>query len=185
MSQSLSTRRWIAGAALVCAAAAAPAQPQPLATTEGPDGVLFEITDLAQDGKQLTLKGRIVNKGEKSFSPIGKLDLPGLKPKDPRANPKQHQRHLHRGQEGEQEGFAAVHTTQGACICTENLGFIKPGSSVPVFASFPAPTSGATEVDVMLPSFLPAQKLPISGAGAAGSGNAPADSAAPRQGKPV
>ena len=140
---------------------------EPLATAEGPDGVVFEILELKGDAKAVTLKGRLVNGGEKMFSAISAFNGETIEGSDPRFNPKSISGvYVIDKEAGKQAG--PFFTTAGECLCTTTLGFIKPGSSVPVFAKFPPPPSGTDKLDVVMPSFLPVEDVPIEGGGDAG-----------------
>ena len=148
---------------------ATPAGAAVLATAEGPDGVVLEIIELKQDERAVTLKGRLVNSGQKMFAAVSAFNGDTIKRGDPRFNPNSISGVYVIDKEAGQKA-SPLFTTAGECICTANLGFIKPGSSVPIFAKFPLPPSGTNKLDVVMPSFLPVEDVPVDGAAGAGEG---------------
>ncbi|MEU4097736.1 hypothetical protein [Streptomyces sp. NPDC026673] len=53
--------------------------------------------------------------------------------------------------------YYVLRDTEGKCLCTMGLTLIKPGETRPVFAQFPAPPAGTTEVEFQLPTMPPAK----------------------------
>lgn len=53
--------------------------------------------------------------------------------------------------------YYVLRDTEGKCLCTMGLTLIKPGETRPLFAQFPAPPEGTTEVEFQLPTMPPAK----------------------------
>ena len=133
---------------------------EPLAAVEGPNGVRFEITELSRGECALTLQGRLVNEGTSMYSAINALTDPAIERRDPRHNPNAMSGVYVVDQEaGKRAG--PLFSDAGACLCSDSLGFVQAGESQPVFAKFPLPEGSASELDVVLPGFLPAEGVPI------------------------
>ncbi|MFJ9911535.1 hypothetical protein [Actinacidiphila glaucinigra] len=53
--------------------------------------------------------------------------------------------------------YYVLRDTEGKCLCTMGLTLIKPGETRPLFAQFPAPPEGTTEMEFQLPTMPPAK----------------------------
>ncbi|GGO97555.1 hypothetical protein GCM10012280_59630 [Wenjunlia tyrosinilytica] len=135
-----------------------PEPTETLAEVKGEKDIVVAITEATRDsGGFVTVKGTLTNGGTQSFSAtrwVGQetevqksgssvagavlVDLKGKK------------------------RYYVLRDTEGRCLCTTGLNLIRPRETRPIFAQFPAPPAGVTEVDFELPTMPPA-KITISG----------------------
>lgn len=140
------------------------AQPSPsaetvLATVKGRENIVLVINSVTRDaGGFLTVNGQIKNQGTMKF-----VDTAPWRGADRDVNAS-----------GEsvagatlvdkvgKKRFYVLRDTDGRCLCTMGISSVDAGETVPVFAQFPAPAAGTTEVDLMIPTFATAT-VKISG----------------------
>ncbi|MFC4032712.1 hypothetical protein ACFO3J_14625 [Streptomyces polygonati] len=131
-----------------------PAEPtEILAQIKGDANVVVTINSAVRDHDgYVTVQGTLTNNGTKSFSAIfwrgGEIALvpsgasvAGAVLVD----------------EAGKKRYYVLRDTDGVCLCSTGLIGIKPGTSVPIFAQFPAPPAATTEVEFELPTMPPAK----------------------------
>jgi hypothetical protein len=57
--------------------------------------------------------------------------------------------------------YYVLRDTEGKCLCTMGLSYVKPSTTVPIFAQFPAPPESTTRVQFQLPT-MPTASIEIS-----------------------
>ena len=137
------------------------ASAQTLATSEGPDGMVLELTALLRGADALTLKGRLVNGGGRAFAAVSAFVDPAIERSDPRFDPGA-LTGIHVVDQSAGQRAGPLFSETGACLCSTGLGFVKAGGTLPIYAQFPLPTGDAEALDVVLPGFLPLTGVPIS-----------------------
>ena len=131
-----------------------------LASSEGPNGMVFQIASLKRGEGALTLQGRLVNEGSAMYSAINKLVDPAIERRDARYNPNSASG-IYVVDQAAGKRAGPLFTEAGDCICSTDVGFLKPGETHPIFAKFPLPEGNVDTLDVILPNFLPAEAVPI------------------------
>jgi hypothetical protein len=138
------------------AAAPQPATKNAIASADGEkSGVRLDVTELKRgSGGTVNLKFVIVNDSAERFgfgydfvekgSDYG--DIGGVHLLDP---------------EGKKKYFVA-RDTEGNCVCSRNLKDLEKGSSINLWAKFPAPPPEVKKISVVVPHFSPLDDLPIS-----------------------
>lgn len=62
---------------------------------------------------------------------------------------------------GKKKYFVA-RDSDGRCVCSQGLKDVKPGSSINVWAKFPAPPDDVQKISIIVPHFSPMDDVPIS-----------------------
>ncbi|GAA0483637.1 hypothetical protein ACFQ2B_10740 [Streptomyces stramineus] len=124
---------------------------------KGADGVVITLTSAVRDsGGFVTVNGTLTNRGSKAFHAIKWLS----QEKDVKSRSSISGASL--VDSTSKKRYLVLRDTDGECLCTTGLSNIKPQDSRPVFAQFPAPPAGVTEVDFQVPT-MPSVRVKISG----------------------
>lgn len=59
--------------------------------------------------------------------------------------------------------YLVVHDSEGACLCTSGRSALSQGEVEALFAYFPAPPATTKAVDVVIPTMVPFDDVPITG----------------------
>jgi hypothetical protein len=133
------------------------ATPQGIATTEGEkSGVTATVTELKRtSGGLVSLKLAIANSSDDTltvgydFGDREQNDFAtfgGLQLIDP---------------VGKKKYFVA-RDSEGHCVCSRDVKDVKKGSTLSVWAKFPAPPDDVQKVSVVIPHFAPLDDVPLS-----------------------
>lgn len=137
---------------------ATPEPAETLAQVKGEKGIVVTITKATRDsGGFVTVEGTLTNTGDESFSAVhwagseegvqaSGNSLAGAVLVDPQGKKR----------------YYVLRDTAGMCLCTMKLTSIQPNETRPIFAQFPAPPEGTTDVTFELPTMPPAN-IKISG----------------------
>lgn len=124
-----------------------------LAQMKGEEGITVTLDEATRDaGGFVTVKGSLTNNGASAFSATywtgpekavqrSGPSVAGAVLVDPVGKKR----------------YYVLRDTEGKCLCTMGLTLIKPGETRPLFAQFPAPPEGTTEVEFQLPTMPPAK----------------------------
>lgn len=126
---------------------------QVLAQMKGEEDITITINEATRDsGGFVTVKGTVTNGGTSTFNATSWVgpelavqksgaSVAGAVLVDPVGKKR----------------YYVLRDTEGKCLCTMGLTLIKPGETRPLFAQFPAPPEGTTEVEFQLPTMPPAK----------------------------
>ncbi|KAF4410949.1 MULTISPECIES: hypothetical protein [Streptomyces] len=128
----------------------APEQEETIAELRGPDEIVLSISSAKRDaGGFVTVSGAVKNDGQKDF----------YKTAEWRGNEKEILGNGHSlggaaliDNEGKKR-YYVLRDTEGRCLCTTGITAVGAGETVPVFAQFPSPPEGTSEVEFTLPTF--------------------------------
>jgi hypothetical protein len=134
------------------------AQDKPVATTDAErPGVRLEVTELSRSsGDTLTLKFTIINESDEG------LDF-GHEFGDPSIGSDYGSiggTHLI-DNEG-QKKYLVLRDEDQKCVCSSDLSSVEAGSSLNLWAKFPAPPGDVKQVSIVVPHFIPMDDVPIS-----------------------
>jgi len=150
------TTFWRSAGFLFCLALAGlprVAMAAPVATTDGEaPGTRVEVQELKRvSGGTLMLRFAVVNESDQqldnslfysqegaSVDGVYLVDLAGKKK------------------------YEVVRDSEKHCICSRGAPYIKPKTSVNLWAKFPAPAEGVDKIGVVFPHFIPMDDVPIS-----------------------
>ncbi|GAB2589681.1 hypothetical protein GCM10027168_23270 [Streptomyces capparidis] len=136
----------------------APEPVRTLAEVKGEKDMVLTITEATRDsGGFVTVKGQVTNRGDKIFNATR---WTGLEQEVQKSGPSVAGAVL--VDLKDKKRYYVLRDTEGVCLCTRQLSLIKPGETRPVYAQFPAPPEGVTEVGFELPTMPPAT-ITISG----------------------
>ncbi|WP_405723874.1 hypothetical protein OG607_16270 [Streptomyces sp. NBC_01537] len=125
---------------------------QTLAQIKGPDDITVTINSATRDsGGFVTVSGTLTNNGSKFFSAI---NWKGTEVAIQKSGPSVAGAVL--VDEAGKKRYYVLRDTEGKCLCTMGLNYVKPGATVPIFAQFPAPPESTTQVQFQLPTMPPA-----------------------------
>lgn len=130
---------------------------QVLAQMKGEKGITVTLNEALRDaGGFVTVRGSLTNNGD---SPFNATYWTGPETAVQRSGPSVAGAVL--VDAVGKKRYYVLRDTEGKCLCTMGLTLIKPGETRPLFAQFPAPPAGTTEVEFQLPTMPPA-KITIS-----------------------
>ncbi|MDX3239289.1 hypothetical protein PV392_27110 [Streptomyces sp. ME03-5709C] len=134
----------------------APASSSPtqvIAQMKGEGGVTVTISRAVRDASGfVTVEGRLTNEGTETFNAISWVG--------PEVDVQKSGASVAGAVLVDSVGkkrYYVLRDTEGKCLCTMGLTLIKPGETRPLFAQFPAPPEGTTEVEFQLPTMPPAK----------------------------
>ncbi|MGI5252206.1 hypothetical protein [Actinacidiphila glaucinigra] len=136
-------------------ASAAPSEEpsQVLAQMKGEEGIAVTLNEATRDaGGFVTVKGSLTNNGDSAFSATF---WTGPEKEVQRSGPSVAGAVL--VDAVGKKRYYVLRDTEGKCLCTMGLTLIKPGETRPLFAQFPAPPEGTTEMEFQLPTMPPAK----------------------------
>ena len=134
--------------------------PEPTATLaqiKGPGDITVTINSATRDsGGFVTVSGTLTNDGTKIFSAIR---WKGTELAIQNSGPSVAGAVLI--DEAGKKRYYVLRDTEGKCLCTMGLSYVKPSTTVPIFAQFPAPPESTTRVQFQLPT-MPTASIEIS-----------------------
>jgi hypothetical protein len=123
-----------------------------LAEIKGPEGITVTINSATRDsGGFVTISGTLTNDGSEIFSAI---DWKGTEVAIQKSGPSVAGAVL--VDEAGKKRYYVLRDTEGKCLCTMGLSYVKPGETRPIFAQFPAPPESTTQMQFQLPTMPPA-----------------------------
>ncbi|WP_431782753.1 hypothetical protein [Streptomyces chumphonensis] len=117
----------------------------------GPEGMVIELHSATRDGGGfVTVHGTLTNTGDRTFNYNrwtsseneirSKSSISGATLVDPAGKKR----------------YLILRDTDGECLCSTGLTNIKSGESRPIYAQFPAPPAGVSDLEFHLPTMNPA-----------------------------
>ncbi|SNS51540.1 hypothetical protein SAMN05216252_106301 [Actinacidiphila glaucinigra] len=124
-----------------------------LAQMKGEKGITVTLNEATRDpGGFVTVKGLLTNNGDSAFNATY---WTGAETAVQRSGPSVAGAVL--VDSVGKKRYYVLRDTEGKCLCTMGLTLIKPGETRPLFAQFPAPPEGTTEMEFQLPTMPPAK----------------------------
>ena len=137
----------LSGAALALATSGALAQGV-IATADGEQsGVRIDITEMKRtSGDTVTMKFTLVNESGEKLSPYNIFE-----------SSSSDVRNVYLIDAAGRKKYLTIMDASNKCVCSGDLSHdLDSGKSIPLWARFPAPPAGVTEVSAMFPHFIPA-----------------------------
>ncbi len=124
---------------------------------KGPEGIVVTLASAVRDkGGFVTVSGTVANRGTKPYTPLT------WRSKETEMKSQSSVSGASLIDQAGKKRYLVLRDTDGECLCTTGLVNIRPGETRSVFAQFPAPPAGVTDVDFQLPT-MPSVRIRISG----------------------
>jgi hypothetical protein len=159
-------------AAAVAPAPAAPAAtpvpaatPKWLASTQGDiPGITVAVQELKRGPNALKLKFVVINESQKDirWEAAEYQDIGLGQDTDPREGWVESVRDVHLIDATNKKKYFVVSDSEGACVCSRHMPWIRPGSQLGLWAEYPLPPDDVQKISVEILHFPPMEDIPIS-----------------------
>ncbi len=133
------------------------AEDEPVATTDSEQpGIRLEVTEFARtSGGTLTLKFAIINESDESLGFSHEFGDPSVGSDYGSIGG------THLIDNEGQKKYLVLRDQDQKCVCSSGLSSVEAGSSLNLWAKFPAPPADVKQISVIVPHFIPMDDVPI------------------------